>query len=98
MNISTTKENQKLTVILEGRLDYNTSPQLEGVLRDSLDGITDLTVDMDSVTYISSAGLRLLLSTQKTMKKQGVMRLINVRPEIMEIFEITGFSEILNIE
>ncbi len=98
MNISTTKENQKLTVILEGRLDYNTSPQLEGVLRDSLDGIADLTVDMDSVTYISSAGLRLLLSTQKTMKKQGVMRLINVRPEIMEIFEITGFSEILNIE
>ena len=98
MNISTTKENQKLTVILEGRLDYNTSPQLEGVLRDSLDGITDLTIDMDSVTYISSAGLRLLLSTQKTMKKQGVMRLINVRPEIMEIFEITGFSEILNIE
>lgn len=98
MNISTTKENQKLTVILEGRLDYNTSPQLEGVLRDSLDGITDLTIEMDSVTYISSAGLRLLLSTQKTMKKQGVMRLINVRPEIMEIFEITGFSEILNIE
>ena len=98
MNISTTKENQKLTIILEGRLDYNTSPQLDGVLRDSLDGITDLTIDMDSITYISSAGLRLLLSTQKTMKKQGVMRLINVRPEIMEIFEITGFSEILNIE
>lgn len=98
MNISTTKENQKLTVILEGRLDYNTSPQLDGVLRDSLDGITDLTIDMDSITYISSAGLRLLLSTQKTMKKQGVMRLIKVRPEIMEIFEITGFSEILNIE
>ena len=98
MNISTTKENQKLTVILEGRLDYNTSPQLEGVLRDSLDGIADLTIDMDSITYISSAGLRLLLSTQKTMKKQGVMRLIKVRPEIMEIFEITGFSEILNIE
>ena len=98
MNISTTKQNQALTIILEGRLDYNTSPQLEGVLRDSLDGIADLTVDMDSVTYISSAGLRLLLSTQKTMKKQGVMRLINVRPEIMEIFEITGFSEILNIE
>ena len=68
------------------------------MLRDSLDGITDLTIDMDSITYISSAGLRLLLSTQKTMKKQGVMRLINVRPEIMEIFEITGFSEILNIE
>ncbi|MBO4652528.1 MAG: STAS domain-containing protein [Lachnospiraceae bacterium] len=98
MNISTTKQNQALTIILEGRLDYNTSPQLDGVLRDSLDGITDLTIDMDSITYISSAGLRLLLSTQKTMKKQGVMRLINVRPEIMEIFEITGFSEILNIE
>lgn len=98
MNISTTKQNQALTIILEGRLDYNTSPQLDGVLRDSLDGITDLTIDMDSITYISSAGLRLLLSTQKSMKKQGVMRLINVRPEIMEIFEITGFSEILNIE
>ena len=98
MNISTTKNGQALTIILEGRLDYNTSPQLDGVLRDSLDGITDLTIDMDSITYISSAGLRLLLSTQKTMKKQGVMRLINVRPEIMEIFEITGFSEILNIE
>lgn len=98
MTISTSKDNQALTITLEGRLDTNTAPLLEGELRTAVNGITDLTFDMGDIVYISSAGLRVLLSAQKVMKKQGSMRLINVRPEIMEIFEVTGFSEILTIE
>lgn len=98
MTIITSRDNQSLTITLEGRLDTNTSPQLEGELRTAVNGITDLTFDMENITYISSAGLRVLLSAQKVMKKQGTMRLVKVRPEIMEVFEVTGFSEILNIE
>ncbi len=98
MTISTTKDNQALTVILEGRLDTNTAPLLEGELRTSVNGITDLTIDMENINYISSAGLRVLLSAQKVMKKQGSMRLVKVRPEVMEVLEVTGFSEILTIE
>ena len=89
MTISTSKDNQALTITLEGRLDTNTAPLLEGELRTAVNGITDLTFDMGDIVYISSAGLRVLLSAQKVMKKQGSMRLINVRPEIMEIFEVT---------
>ena len=98
MTISTTKDNQALTVILEGRLDTNPAPLLEGELRTSVNGITDLTIDMENINYISSAGLRVLLSAQKVMKKQGSMRLVKVRPEVMEVLEVTGFSEILTIE
>ena len=97
MTVQKTIQNQTLTVAPEGRLDTITAPQLESELRSSLEGMTELVFDLEKLVYISSAGLRVLLSAQKTMNKQGTMALINVRPEIMEIFEITGFADILTI-
>ena len=88
----------ELTVALSGRLDTVTSPELEKDLKESLPGVTALTIDMASLEYISSAGLRVLLSAQKTMNKQGEMKVVHVGETIMEIFEVTGFSDILSIE
>ena len=98
MNINKTQEGSKLTVALEGRLDTVTAPQLEGDLRSSVNGVTELVFDLEKLDYVSSAGLRVLLSAQKVMKRQGEMVIKNVKPEIMEIFDVTGFSDILNIE
>ena len=97
MTVQKTIQNQTLTIAPEGRLDTITAPQLESELRSSLDGMTELVFDLEKLVYISSAGLRVLLSAQKTMNKQGTMVLKNVRPEIMEILEITGFADILTI-
>ena len=98
MNINKTQEGSKLTVALEGRLDTVTAPQLEGDLRSAVSGVTELVFDLEKLDYVSSAGLRVLLSAQKVMKRQGEMVITNVKPEIMEIFDVTGFSDILNIE
>ena len=98
MTITKNLVEDKLTVAIEGRLDTTTSPQLEAELRTSVNGITDLTFDLTSLNYISSAGLRVLLAAQKVMNRQGSMKIINVKPEIMEIFDVTGFVDILNIE
>lgn len=98
MNINKTQEGSKLTVALEGRLDTVTAPQLEGDLRSAVSGVTELVFDLEKLDYVSSAGLRVLLSAQKVMKRQGGMVITNVKPEIMEIFDVTGFSDILNIE
>ena len=98
MTIQKTQEGSKLTVALEGRLDTTTAPQLEGELRSSVTGITDLIFDLKNLMYVSSAGLRVLLSAQKVMNRQGNMVIRNVSPEIMEIFDVTGFVDILNIE
>ena len=98
MTINKNLDGSKLTVALEGRLDTTTSPQLETELRNSVDGITELIFDLADLDYISSAGLRVLLSAQKVMNKQGEMKIVNVKPEIMEIFDVTGFVDILNIE
>ena len=98
MTITKNQNADKLTVAIAGRLDTTTSPQLEGELRTAVNGITELVFDMEKLNYISSAGLRVLLAAQKVMKKQGSMKIINVNPEIMEIFEITGLDEVLNIE
>ena len=97
MEIKLDKKDTALTVALTERLDTVTSPDLEAVLHDELDGITDLTFDFDELDYISSAGLRVLLSTQKKMLKQGKMRIINANPVIMEIFEVTGFADAIDI-
>ena len=75
-----------------------TAPELEKSLADSLNGITDLTFDMEGLEYISSAGLRVLLATQKTMNKQGEMKVTKVQEMVMEVFEVTGFNDILTIE
>jgi len=98
MTINKELNGQELKIALEGRLDTTTSPELEQELKSSLDGVTSLTVDLASLDYISSAGLRVLLSAQKTMNKQGSMVVKNVSEEIMEVFEVTGFSDILTIE
>lgn len=87
-----------LTVALIGRLDTTTAPELEKELKASLDGITELSFDLAALEYISSAGLRVLLSAQKTMNRQGTMKLTHVNETIMEIFEVTGFSDILTVE
>ena len=98
MEILTTKKDDVLTISLTGRLDTTTSPQLDEELKKSLDGIRELTMDLEGLEYISSAGLRILLSTQKTMNQQGTMKLINVSSMVMDVFEVTGFSDILTIE
>ena len=99
LNIAKNKDNDKLTVELSGRLDTNTAPQFETELQGELESLKELVIDIKSLEYISSAGLRVLLSAQKSMNKAaGEMKVTNVSEDIMEIFEVTGFSEILTIE
>lgn len=98
LNINKTTNEFELVVALEGRLDTTTAPELEKEIKASLDGVTELVIDMTALDYISSAGLRVLLSAQKIMNKQGEMKVIHVSETIMEIFEVTGFSDILDIE
>ena len=98
MTIQKKKDGASLTVSLEGRLDTLTSPELDAVLKAELPGVTDLTIDLASLEYVSSAGLRVLLSAQKVMNAQGKMTVKNVNETIMEIFDVTGFSDILTIE
>lgn len=97
MTIEKTQTGNQLTVTLEGRLDTVTAPQLEAALSNALDGVTELTLDFAKLEYISSAGLRVLLATQKKMNKQGSMKLVHVCEAVMEVFEVTGFSDILSI-
>jgi anti-sigma B factor antagonist len=98
MTINKTKEGEKLTITLEGRLDTTTAPQLEEEVKESISGVTDLVFDLKDIAYVSSAGLRVLLSAQKIMNRQGNMVIRNANEEVMEIFEVTGFVDILNIE
>ena len=97
MTINQKKTDEKLTVELEGRLDTTTAPQLEETLKSSLEGITELELDLKDLVYISSAGLRVLLAAQKVMNKQGSMVILNANEDLMEIFEVTGFTDILTI-
>ena len=98
MDIRKTKEGAALTLELEGRLDTTTAPELEAELSGSLDGVTELTLDMEKLAYLSSAGLRVILGAQKRMNKQGKMTVRHVNETIMEVLEVTGFVDILNIE
>jgi anti-sigma B factor antagonist len=98
MIINKKQDGSALVVALEGRLDTTTAPELEQELKSSLDGITDLTLDMTNLDYISSAGLRVLLSAHKIMLKQGKMKVTNASEIVREVFEVTGFSDILTIE
>ncbi len=98
MTINKNLEGTVLTVAVEGRIDTTTAPDLEKELKGSLGNASELIIDFKDVEYISSAGLRVLLSAQKIMSKQGSMKLIGVSEDIMEIFEVTGFSDILTIE
>jgi anti-sigma B factor antagonist len=97
MQIKKNVEGSVMSIALEGRLDTMTAPLLESEIQGKLDGITDLQMDFEKLVYISSAGLRVLLSAQKVMNKQGKMVIKNVCAEIKEIFEVTGFSDILTV-
>ncbi len=98
LTINKTKEDTKLNMELAGRLDTTTAPQLEEELKKDLDGLTELVLDFQELEYISSAGLRVLLSAQKIMNRQGSMKLVHVNDVVQEIFEVTGFSDILTVE
>ena len=98
LNIKKNLEGTRLTAALEGRLDTTTAPELEKALQEGISGVTELVMDFEKLDYISSAGLRVLLSAQKIMKKQGGMKLCHVSESIMEILEVTGFVDILTIE
>ena len=87
-----------LTIALEGRLDTTTAPELEQEIKLSLGGVTELVMDFAKLDYISSAGLRVLLAANKTMMKQGSMKVIHANEMVMEVFEVTGFADILTIE
>ena len=98
MQINKTQNDSNLTLALAGRLDTNTAPSLEAELGANLEGVTSLVLDFADLEYISSAGLRVILSAQKDMNVRGQMVIKNVCADIMDVFDITGFSDILTIE
>ncbi|MGN0180458.1 MAG: STAS domain-containing protein [Monoglobaceae bacterium] len=98
MNIEKKAENGNVTLKIEGRLDTTTAPELERALDEVLEGAKELVFDMNGLEYISSAGLRVILKAQKVMNTQGSMKLTGVNDSIMEVFDITGFLDILTIE
>ncbi len=98
MTVTKKSEGTKLTAAFEGRLDTNTTPQAEKELTDSLDNVNELVLDFKNLDYISSAGLRLLLMLQKKMNNQGSMTIINANDMVKEIFEVTGFADVLTVK
>lgn len=98
MIITKNTEGKTLNIALEGRLDTTTAPQLETELKQSIADNTELNLDFGKLEYISSAGLRVLLAAQKVMNKQGKMVIRNVNDVISEVFEVTGFADILTVE
>lgn len=98
MNIEKIVDGKKLTIALTGRMDTTTAPELDAELKQSISGIKELVLDFAGLEYLSSAGLRVLLAAQKVMNRQGSMVVKNVNETIMEIFEVTGFVDVLTIE
>ena len=98
MTITKKQDGNRLTVALEGRLDTTTAPQLEAEFKSSISGVGELVLDLAKLEYMSSAGLRVLLAAQKVMNRQGKMTVTNVNETINEVFEVTGFVDILTIE
>ena len=98
LNINKTVENNTAVVSLEGRLDTVTAPELEKALMELIPNLTELKLDFTDLDYISSAGLRVLLAAQKAMNRQGSMTLTHVNEAVMEILEVTGFTDILTIQ
>lgn len=95
MNLKRKTEKSAMTVVVNGRIDTATAPEFEQGVKPYLDGVTELVLDFAGVNYVSSAGLRALLSLHKIMMKQGSMKLVNVNEEVCDVFEVTGFDEIL---
>lgn len=98
MQITNERNANSLTVFISGRVDTATAPELERFIEDNTEGVTELILDLKDMEYTSSAGLRVFLKAQKLMNVQGSMKVKNVQSDVMEIFEITGFSDILTIE
>ena len=98
MTLNINKKENVATIEIIGRLDTLTAPALDKMIANELEGVTELTLDMNALEYISSAGLRVILTAQKKMQKIGSMKLIGVREAVMEVFEMTGFSDVLTIE
>lgn len=98
MEINKNLNGDALELKIIGRLDTTTAPALEVEVKNSLEGLKSIIFDLEGLEYISSAGLRVLLSAQKSMNKQGTMKLVNVNEVVMEVFEITGFVDVLTIE
>ena len=98
MKITKSMDGTTLNIALEGRLDTTTAPELEQELKNSMDGADALTLDFSKLDYISSAGLRVLLFAHKTMSKKGGMKVVNVNEIVSEVFDVTGFADILTIE
>ncbi len=98
MTINKTLNEGTLLIAVEGRLETTTAPELEAVIKNELDGVTSLVFDFSKLDYISSAGLRILLTAQKAMTRQGEMKVCGANEIVMEIFEVTGFSDFLTIE
>lgn len=98
MKINKSMNNGKLGIALEGRLDTTTAPELEQALKNDMDTATELTLDFTRLDYISSAGLRVLLSAHKTMAKKGGMKVVNANEMVKEVFDVTGFADILTVE
>ena len=98
MNIKKEKDGSRLTIIIAGRIDTVTAPDVDEYIKNSLEGVKMLILDFKDVNYVSSAGLRVLLSLQKKMMVKGEMKLINVNEAVSDVFEVTGFDEILTYE
>ena len=96
MEITKQQSEKHLSLLISGRLDTNTAPELDQVIQ-QIGDISDLTLDLSELEYISSAGLRVLLVAQKMMKDKGKMEIINAKPQVIDIFTVTGFIDILNI-
>ena len=96
MKIDFTKTDKNLEVVLNGRLDTITAPELDGFLTSNLNGVNEIVINCEKLEYVSSAGLRVFLATHKKMK--GALKLTNVQEAVMEVFEITGFVDILEVE
>ena len=98
MTIEIKKNADTATITVAGRLDTTTAPLLDKTINEDINDVKNLILDIKDIDYISSAGLRVLLSAQKKMQKIGSMKVLNVCPAVMEVFEMTGFADILVIE
>ena len=98
MQVKVNRENDKVTIFVSGRMDTVSAPELEQAVRENIEGVTDLTLDLSDMTYTSSAGLRVLLVSHKLMSPKGSMKITGVNDDVMEVLEITGFADILKIE
>ena len=98
MNVTTKLEGEKLTVFCEGKLGTTSAPELESAVRTNINGVSELVFDFGKIEYLASAGLRVLMSAAKVMKKQGSMKIVKVTPAVMDVFTFTGMADMLDIE